>query len=501
MSGIFGALNTANKGLMASQTALHTTGHNLSNTNTDGYSRQRVDMKADLSFHYAGVGQLGTGVKMEAVVRMVDEYVTRQIREENGTFQRFSSKAEVLQQLEIIFNEPSDTSLNFNIGEMFDAWQELSKNPELPTSKRIVVEKSITLADTFNRIITQIGSLEDESEGLIGQNVKELNANIDKLETLNKQIFNIAVKGQIPNDLLDQRDLLLKDMSSITNFEVKEDNYGRVSIGIGGTGEGSEKWNILEAGKSKNKLEFVADDLDEDGDSIGPNIKIVSIDEDGDEVRTPIINFINTGEIKGRFEALEDLAARKDELMKFGETLAAAVNKVHGDIEIKDEDGNVIDTIEFFNYVDGRLTVSEELDKDSSLINAGADPDGNSPEGDGSRALALSSLRNVKLDFSGESEFIINGLELEDQPGGNTIGGYYNQIITDVGISKEHADNTVANQNILLGQLELRRESTSGVNIDEEVTNLIKFNSAYAANARVISTLTEMLDTLIRMGA
>src|SRR5699024_2551338 len=92
-------------------------------------------------------------------------------------------------------------------------------------------------------------------------------------------------------------------------------------------------------------------------------------------------------------------------------------------------------------------------------------------------------------------------LTLKDQPNGNTIGGYYNNVVTNIGISKQHADNMVANQELLVGQLELRRESVSGVNIDEEIVNVIQFQSAYAANARVISTLTEMLDTLInRMG-
>lgn len=499
MSGIFGTLNTANKGLLASQIGLHTTGHNLSNANSIEYSRQRVDFKADLSFNYAGVGQLGTGVKMESVVRMVDDYVTKQIRQENGTLQEFRSKAEVLEQLEVIFNEPSDTSLNFNIGEMFDAWQELSKNPELPTSKTIVVEKSKTLAETFNHIMRQIGDLEVETEDLIGKNVKDFNGIIDELETLNKQIFNITVKGQTPNDLLDQRDLLLKDLSSITNFDVSFDKYERVSIGIGGSGD--DKWNILEAGKGKNELEIVT--TDEDGVKLDePQINIVSIDEDGDEVKTPITNSINTGEIRGRLEALKDLENRKEELESFGKTLAAAINAVHGELEVGEGQES-----RFFIYDDvkGTLKVNELVDKDNSLIIAGNNSE--SPEGDGSRALAISSLRNLKLNFENGnfdemdfSDIVDDNLELIDQSGGNTIGGYYNNIITSIGISKEHADNTVANQDILLGQLEMRRESTSGVNIDEEVTNLIKFNSAYSANARVISTLTQMLDTLIGMG-
>ncbi len=104
---------------------------------------------------------------MEAVVRIVNDYVSKQIRQENGTMERFTAKSDVIDQLEVIFNEPSTTGLNFNLGEMFDSWQELSKNPEMLTSKTVVVEKSKTLADTLNHMANQIDSLRDETIGQI----------------------------------------------------------------------------------------------------------------------------------------------------------------------------------------------------------------------------------------------------------------------------------------------------------------------------------------------
>src|SRR5690554_3343962 len=109
MSGLFSTLNVANKGLFAAQTSLHTTGHNISNANTRGFNRQRVEMKASLAYNLGGVGQLGTGVKMESISRVVDDYVVNQIRNESGTFEAYSAKSEVIDQLEVIFNEPSTT--------------------------------------------------------------------------------------------------------------------------------------------------------------------------------------------------------------------------------------------------------------------------------------------------------------------------------------------------------------------------------------------------------
>jgi flagellar hook-associated protein 1 FlgK len=443
MSGIFNTINVANKGLQASQTALHTTGHNISNANTEGFSRQRVELKASLAYTLGGVGQLGTGVKMENIIRVVDDYVNKQIRQENSTLSKFAVKSEVMEQLEIIFNEPSDTGLNFNLGEMFDAWQELSKNPESLNSKTIVVEKSKTMTDTLNHIASQLDSLKDSTIDLIEKNVENFNSIVQKLDALNKQIFNISVKGQVPNDLLDQRDLLLKDLSAIADFEINFNNYNRISVTVGGQ----------EVLGLNGYTELAIDTTD---------VHNIQFTVDGKPV-----NFKN-GTIAGYQDALIELAQQQDNLNNFAQTMATAINNAHG--------------TPIFDNIDSAftITVHDDIKNDNSKIIAGETP--TSPEGDGSRALSIARLRNEKFAFKN---------------GNNTIEGSYNDMVTKVGISKEQADNMVANQEVLLDQLVLRRESTSGVSIDEEVTNLIKFQKSYEANAKVISVLTEMLDVLI----
>lgn len=484
MSGLFNTLNTANKGLMAQQTALHTTGHNISNANTPGYSRQRVDMKADLAYNYVGVGQLGTGVKMESIVRIANDYVNKQIRQENGTFERFSSKSEVIDQLEIIFNEPSTTGLNFNLGEMFDSWQELSKNPELPTSKTVIVEKSKTLAQTLNHMADQIDSLEGETLEQIEKNVLDFNTTIDKLNTLNKQIFNIAVKGHVPNDLLDQRDLLLKDLSSISDFKVNFDEFGRASIKMGSN-------EVLGQGQGI-KYKMVTN---------GDKIHLEGQREDNKNQNIDITETIKTGKIRGNIEALDDISRSRLSLDNFAKTMAEAINIIHKD---GNEDSLESDRkIDFFTF-DGEkgartIKVNEDIMKDHSKVNAGKK--GDSPEGDGSRALEIARLRNTKLVFSDNPDFSgiydKDTMSIKNDLNGVTIEGAYGNIISIIGISKNHADDMVDNQEVLLAQLEMHRESTSGVSINEEVSDLIKFQSAYNANAKVISVLTEMLDTLI----
>lgn len=454
MSGLFSTLYVANKGLRATQTSLHTSLHNITNAETDGFSRQRVNLQADLAFTLGGIGQLGSGVKMSGIIRIVDDYVTRQIRQEGGTLSRFSAKSEVIDQLEKIYNDPSETSLNFNLGEMFEAWNDLSKYPEMLTQKSIVVEKSKTMADTLNHISEQMKTLKSDTESLIGKNVDQFNAIIDKLDVLNKQIFSLSVKGQVPNDLMDQRDLLLKDLSNITDIQVKEDNFGRVEVSVkGNNGTDTASETVL--------------------DVKGENKKALELANDG-QVRIAGGNTLvaSKGQIAGYQDSLKDIDEQIVAMDDFAKTMAAAINNAHKD--------GIADGIDFFVYTNGKLEVNQAIRDDNSLVVAGATKD--APEGDGSRALTISRLRNNKQPFAA---------------GENTIENHYRNMVTKVGISKQHADNTVANQEVLLDQLIFRREAASGVNIDEEISDVIRLQKSFDANARVIQTITEMLDVLI----
>ena len=234
MAGLFNTFNTAVKGMNAQQTALSTTSHNISNANTEGFSRQRVELKADNAYDYAGVGQIGTGVKLEGIVRMVDEFVDYQIRNENSTLSQYTAKGDALSQLEAVFNEPSDTGLSYAMGEMFNAWQELSDNPESLSSQSIVVERSQTFVDGLNQMASQIDGLKGDTIANLEKNTYDINSTADQLKTLNEQIFNITVKGQSPNDLLDQRDILMKRLSGLADCTASLDKWGRASITLGG---------------------------------------------------------------------------------------------------------------------------------------------------------------------------------------------------------------------------------------------------------------------------
>lgn len=454
--------------MTAAQTALQTTSHNVSNMNTPGYSRQRVNIEAANPYSLPGVGQLGTGVRMSGVVRVVDDYVTKQIQDESSSYSRYATKSDALAQLEMVFDEPSETGLSNRLSRFYSAWNYLGANPELATAKTMVSQESQTLTDTISQMANQLEGLEGDTLHTIDKNVLDFNEKVEQLSTLNKQIFNVVIKGQSPNDLLDQRDRLTTDLAIIADVEITYDKFQGVSLKLDGS-------DLLK-GDTINKLVMKS------GDSKG---QIAVLDTEGNEKAISVKN----GSIKGAQEALAIIQDKKVELNQLAYSFATAVNTVHGK--------------EFFtvSQTDAAKTikVNADIKADTSLINAGHNLE-KVVSGDGSRATAISALATTNLNYfqaDFAAEYSKETMRFTPQSSGTTTNGAYNNMITSVGIIKQQADNVVASQAEVLGFLEDRRGSISGVNMNEEVVDMMKFQSAFQANARIISVIDEMLDTLI----
>lgn len=520
MSGLFGSFNVAVKGLNANQTALHTTGHNISNANTEGFNRQRVEMKADTPYTFAGVGQLGTGVRIQSVVRMVDEFVDLQIRNENSILAQYEAQYDTIGQIEMVFNEPSNTGLNFAMGEMFNAWQELSKNPESLNAKSIVVEKSKAFADSLNHMASRANQLKGDVVGSIGKNVFDVNSLVTQLNTVNEQIANIQVKGQSPNDLMDTRDQILKGLSNLTEISTTFDKWGRASVSVGDQQISKIFGNNLESTENStilsnvSSVKQVGDDFEVQIQIGGDTSNVKTVTMSSEEVKKfqegtpvfvkmpengsdPVVSDLTPAEIKsgaigGHRNAIKEIDARVEDLSKFAAGVSFAFNSVHN-AGVSGKDFFTGDSALDFK-------VNSELFEDENLVNTGKND--LSPAGDGSRALEIANLRNLKLNFNDLSknsydDSIVNGSKFITTGSATTMEGAYADIVIKVGVKTEQASNMVDNQTAVLSQLYNRRESVSGVSIDEEVTNLLKFQRSYEANSRVISTINEMLDTLI----
>ena len=486
MTGLFGTLNTATSGLRAQQVALQTTSHNLANANTVGYSRQRVTLEANAPQSYAGIGQIGTGVLLNGITRVTDGFVTAQLQNEQASLNRFQQQSDIIGQLEAIYNEPTTTGIGNQLSELFVSWGNLASNPESVTSKTLVLRQTETFLDTVNHATNKMDQLAGETVDLIAKDVLDFNELSKQLKSVNDHIFSATVKGEMPNDLLDKQDMIIGDMKNIAGVKVDStDKYGRQFVSLGGK-------DIVTA-TEVNELERVKE-IDADG--VVSYTGAVMVEDT--EVK------LTSGSIMGLQESRVVVLAKKEELSEFIDNLAGAINTIHststGLVEY-DEDGIEVPVTSqnVFEGTDGNYKVNSELLKDPSKLVTGKSL-ANSVSGDGSRAKAIADLQQTALgnDFlTDPANYDAEKMSFTNDPSGSTLFNKYNDIVTDMGITKQQADNMVANQSDLTALLEQRQASISGVDFNEEVVNMIQFQSSFQANSRVISVISEMLDTLI----
>lgn len=482
MTGLFGSLNTSTSGLRAQQAALQTTGHNLANSNTVGYSRQRVTMEANVPQSYAGIGQIGTGVLINGITRITDNFVTMQLQNERASLNRFQQQSDIIGQLEAIYNEPSTTGVAHQLSELFASWGNLASNPESVTSKTLVLRQSETFLDTVNHATNKMEELSGETLSLIEKDILDFNELSKQLKSVNDQIFNATVKGERPNDLLDKQDQIIGDMKNIAGIKVDtSDKYGRQFVSLDGESVVSEN--------EINELEMVKEDVIDENGIVTTKAGSVKI-KDGEVVG------LTAGSIKGLQEARDVVIAKKDELNGFMDNLADAINKIHSTSTGTVDDGEAVGLDIFVKNEDGQYTVNTDLLKNPGDLVTGKSLD-NSVSGDGSRAKAIADLQQTALGEDFLENYDEKNMKFKNDPSGSTLSNKYNDIVTDMGITKQQADNMVANQSDLTALLEQRQASISGVDFNEEVVNMIQYQSAFQANSRVINTIAEMLDTLI----
>jgi|LGVF01.1.fsa_nt_gb flagellar hook-associated protein 1 FlgK len=524
MSGLFQTFNIARTGMYATQNKINNASHNIANAATEGYSRQSVNVSATNPYTLPGIGQIGTGVEIDSITRTRDGYLDNQIRYENSLSGKFESTNTVLEQVEIIFLEPSDTGLNTVMNEMWTSWQELSKNPENSNARTITTQNALTFTDTVNHMTNQLDTVVEDTISLSESKVYDANSMLNQINDLNDQIYRVKLRNLEPNDLMDQRDLLIDKLSSIVDINTKETAFGSVEITNNETGTVLLSSNPEEL--PGGKLNVIRD-IQPDGTGNftvtmaknGDINDVITFTTNSDEFKAGDIVFVDSatwndnpplvtasnlteGELAGQMESIDLVHKYEDQLDNLAKSLAMSINTIHGD-----------GGIDFFTSSDGNeinaknITVNQEILDDVSKVNTGATP--TSPEGDGSRALAIAQLRNGNYPINDIDDFqtYINNnynptsMTLSSDTSGTTFDGYYKDTIAKVGIDAQAAQRGLENQGNLILQLDQRRESISGVSIDEEVANLVQLQTAYQANAKVMSTVTLMLDTLInRMG-
>lgn len=224
MPSLMGTLNSATSGMAASQTAIQTTSHNITNLNTPGYTRQRVEQKAGSSYSSVsynsniGAGQLGTGVQITDITRIRNTFYDFQFRNESHSYGNISLKYDYYKNMENIFGEPSDNGISSSINNFFNGFNELSKDPNSTGIKSGVIENANYLANNINETYKKLDMLQQNLNKQSEDILSDINDKVSQLKALDKNIKIVQSSGKSPNDLLDEKDRILDELSYKLNI-------------------------------------------------------------------------------------------------------------------------------------------------------------------------------------------------------------------------------------------------------------------------------------------
>ena len=461
MSNLIGLLDLGRSALLNQQKAVQVTGHNIANVNTPGYTRQRANMSASIPVSNIP-GQVGMGVNVTDVQRVYDRYINDQIQAETEGLGRWEAQKDALERAELILDESEGISLSQALNDFWNAWQELANDPDGHTERAVLLSKSDYLATTFNTISADLRQLQNDLDISIEGSVDEVNRLSASIADLNQKIGEVEAGGQNANDYRDQRDQLLRDLSELIDIESFENDQGQVTVLVGNGRplvEGAGYWQ-----------------LDTVVNAVGHS-DVVWLDSDGNQ--TDITNEIGGGKLKGWQEArdviIDDYLTRLDTMA--GEFIAE-VNNVHSlGFDLNGNAGQA-----FFVGTDAAtLAVNPNLLGDANLIAAAGSASGVS--GDNNIAIAMAGLQHAQIAGLGNSAF----------------DDYYHAVIGDVGNGVKGAVDYFHHQKAMTDSLDNYRDSISGVSLDEEMLNLVKFQSAYDAAAKMVTVIDELIDTVMNM--
>ncbi len=571
MSSPFFGLEIGSSALRAAQQQLDTAAHNVANASTPGYSRQVVSLVEAPpytfpAFNRSGApGQIGSGVTVAAITRVRDTFLDQQVQAQTTLQGQWDTRDQELSKVEAVFPEPSSSGLGNTISQYYAAWQDVASEPTSTAARTALTEQASNLAMQMNSTSTQLGMIASGIDTEVSQQVTSINDLATQIAGLNGQIQRVTVSGANPNDLLDQREQLLEQLSAIVPTSVTVQKDGSATVEVGGT----------DLVSGVNARQMVA--------QTNSSGHVMPTWSDGSAVT------LSSGQMKALLDVRDvDVAGYQSQLDSLAQGIADSTNALHE--RGVDANGNAGQAL--FTYYPGNaaatLAVNPAVAANPQLIAASASPD---TPGDGSVAGLIADLQNAKSYSAGVAGTnVVGGMDLTtnttarlmtvatdtavaqtytfsgtgnsltltgadgshqtitvadmaegdtqvlnfDQlgikltvssetaakagadlvtdfttPGQNTVVAaslytpsqtttdFYSGIVAKIGSASSQATEMSQNQQLVVSQLNNQVQQVSGVSLDEEATDMLKFQRAYQAAARVITTMDQMLDTLI----
>lgn len=622
MGSTFSGIELGKRSIMAHTDAISTAGHNISNANTEGYSRQRVQMKEfdplyrpDLE-RAERAGMIGQGIDVQSINRVRDEMLDQRITAQQNQESYWDTRSKYYTMIEQIYNEPDEVSVRSNMDKFWESWQELSVNPESQAARQSVVTRGESLTDAIKskwENLMGVGSLLNSD---IDSTVKQVNSYANQIAAINAEIVRSRGMGDNPNDLLDRRDLLVDKLSKLVNITTDQRDSDEFMVHVDGRvlvqGGVARNFDLVSLTDNNGYEKLVWADTREDalvsGGTLGALIELRDVDirnevqslntmtmnfsdlvndvhrnaygannvtgldfftqhsfvenvngnfdRDGDgnfdhsyifrftgtttlnpqeqigfegvmtfsgpsgNVQVPyhptdtvetVINRINdsNGEVKAYLDRNNNLVLKgttaqnienPDFVIRHVEDSGFFLTGYSGILSASGADGaydfaradavnslagaqfSVSPVLNPAGYIEVNSVIKNDV---KSVAAAFRDDSGNVNAGDGMAAVEIASIRNTKVMIGHE----------------RTLDDYFADSVTNVGLKGEQAENNLKSHMAIMDDLRTMRDSISGVNIDEELSDIIKFQHGYNAAAKFLTIWDSLIDTVInRLG-
>jgi flagellar hook-associated protein 1 FlgK len=447
----FAGLQTALSGLEAAQAAIDTTGQNIANANTPGYSRQVVDQTErnpltipSLSSVTGDGSQIGLGVDITTITRVRDQFLDTSYRNQNTQTSGDNTASTLLGQVQAALAEPSSSGLSSALGQFWQAWNGLQNSPNNAGALQAVLGQGAAVADGLNTLSGQLTTIESQITGqydtLTSATSGPVASDANQIAQLNTQIAQAQTAGLNANTLLDQRDNLIDDLSQYSNVYVTQQSNGMVNVSFGNAATaaagGTTDATPLVSGGTVNLAANLTDaNLSGSGGTLGSLLKLYDATT-------------GTGQVASYVTTLNGVANK----------LATTVNNA---IATADASGATAPPF-FTGTTAATIAVNPAVSSSSAPYTA-------------AEAGAVASLS------------------------GGSAEQAYDAFVTQIGGDVQTTQNAQQTAQSLLTAISQQRQSVSGVSLDEEMTNLMTYQQAYQASARVMNTIDTTFTSLLNM--
>jgi flagellar hook-associated protein 1 len=457
--------NTAVGTMQAYQKAIDTASNNISNSGNTDYTRERVVFGT-----VTAENGIGAGIKVQDVQRVRNELTDAQIRKYQSQYSEADTKASYLSQIETLVSEPSDNGLSTYIAAFFNSWDELTTDATSLSSRSNIIKAAQELSDRIKETYDGLGNMEITVRDEASTTVDQINNYLKDISSLNQKIYESEVRGNEANDLKDQRDKALDSLSKLVNINVQMNDKGAAIVSVGGI-QGADAIGY-------NEFELV---------NVDGKLKLATKEDNN------ITAVVNGGVLSADFDLYSNkIPDYLSKLESFATTFANKVNEIHKTGYTLAGDSSSSTNINFFGKLDdsgnwvvfdgGELVISDDILNDTSNIAAS---DASNNDGNSNIANQIARLGDSKISELNNQTFLQN----------------YNSILSKIGTDKTSSDNNAESSNTILTTLKNQKSSESGVSLDEEEANILVYQRAYQASAKLISIADELLQTLLSMVA